>query len=459
MKYIRYLVAKISIATIHSELKLTANVSFTEERYMVLLKVNGFQKIAIRLLKGLMVIAILSSCLPAEIHNKLLPKEVTILPFIECQVLDNCSAASVTSEAPTFSPPAKAFNASFGLSILAPTATTICYTADSTDPVCLPDATCDPASYDYNAPFTVSNNLTVKAIGCYLNQSDSTIVTAVYTKDILPPGPVSGFTVTQVSPSLSTTLSWTNPFDSDFAGVTIRRQTTGPAALPTDGTGVYSGTNQTFTDIGLANKMSYFYTIFAFDEAGNYSTATTKIAAPNIPAANCAGSECYLFFTDTAYNGNLGGISGADSKCNAAGNKPNGNNYKAVLVDGVNRQACKQSHDCMTNPTTNPGETLIDWVLYPNQAYKRADNISLGTTNASGTFEGNFSTYLSMSVGSFWSGFQSDLKPSPNNCSDWQTSGANGGTGKANSAYNVNSIFANSTSTCSSTLPILCAEQ
>ena len=301
----------------------------------------------------------------------------------------------------------------------------------------------------------------MKAIGCYLNQSDSTIVTAVYTKDILPPGPVSGFTVTQVSPSLSTTLSWTNPADSDFAGVTIRRQTTGPAALPTDGTGVYSGTNQTFTDIGLANKMSYFYTIFAFDEAGNYSTATTKIAAPNIPAANCVGSECYLFFTDTAYNGNLGGISGADSKCNSDINKPNGNNYKAVLVDGVNRQACKQSHYCMTNPTTNPGETLIDWVLYPNQAYKRADNSSLGTTNASGTFDTNFTNKLSTSVTGFWTGMDSSWKVNNRDCDHW-TSDSNllpnafNGNGQV---QNPGSAFGYGYTACSATLPILCAEQ
>ncbi|MBS0617639.1 MAG: DUF1554 domain-containing protein [Spirochaetes bacterium] len=48
-----------------------------------------------------------------------------------------------------------------------------------------------------------------------------------------------------------------------------------------------------------------------------------------------AASQKYIFLSATSYNGNLGGIAGADAKCNADAAKPNGSTYKAHLYHGT----------------------------------------------------------------------------------------------------------------------------
>ncbi len=50
----------------------------------------------------------------------------------------------------------------------------------------------------------------------------------------------------------------------------------------------------------------------------------------------------------------------ADTLCNSDAAKPTSNIYKALIVDGVNRDAV----------------TKIDWVLQPNTTYYRADGIT-----------------------------------------------------------------------------------
>ncbi len=61
----------------------------------------------------------------------------------------------------------------------------------------------------------------------------------------------------------------------------------------------------------------------------------------------------------------------ADSFCNKDANKPNNSIYKALIVDGVNRDAV----------------TLTNWVLQPNTAYFRPyDDIIISQTTSSAIF-------------------------------------------------------------------------
>jgi hypothetical protein len=98
-------------------------------------------------------------------------------------------------------------------------------------------------------------------------------------------------------------------------------------------------------------------------------------------------TRLYFFATQGQYNGNLGGISGADLICenekeNQFPDLPgNGSTYKAFLVDGVNRIACANLDG---NCTTTTGS--VDWVLQPNREYFRSDGASLFTTNSGGIF-------------------------------------------------------------------------
>lgn len=84
------------------------------------------------------------------------------------------------------------------------------------------------------------------------------------------------------------TLMWTNPTDDNFAGVAIIRKTGGYPTSPTDGTKIYTGTAQTYTDTGLTNDVQYYYRAFAYNSKTEYQTI--YIVATAIPKAGILAS-------------------------------------------------------------------------------------------------------------------------------------------------------------------------
>jgi hypothetical protein len=93
--------------------------------------------------------------------------------------------------------------------------------------------------------------------------------------DTRAPGPVTALLATGTDSTI--TLTWVNPTDVDFAGVTIRRQPGDLApATVTDGTPVTfppSATATSLTDTGLTAGTQYSYAVFAHDGAVNYAAA------------------------------------------------------------------------------------------------------------------------------------------------------------------------------------------
>lgn len=78
------------------------------------------------------------------------------------------------------------------------------------------------------------------------------------------------------------------------------------------------------------------------------------------------------------------GIQGADYLCNHDESKPylpESAIYKAMIVDGVNRQAC-YSFNCVFEGI----DENIDWVMYPNAAYKNLNESIVFVTNESGIY-------------------------------------------------------------------------
>lgn len=111
--------------------------------------------------------------------------------------------------------------------------------------------------------------------------------------DTVPPGPATNFVV--ASGDAQNALSWTNPSDADFSNVVVRRSTSAFPPGPNDGTGVYSGSGTGFTDSGLTNGTTYYYSIFARDTSNNFSSGVqgsgTPSAAPPPPPV-CGDSLC-----------------------------------------------------------------------------------------------------------------------------------------------------------------------
>ncbi len=101
--------------------------------------------------------------------------------------------------------------------------------------------------------------------------------------DTIPPGPATALQVTGGDGQVS--LHWTNPGDADFQYVSIRFDTSSAPDSPTGGdfVGTFPGDpsgSDSATHTGLTNGTTYYYSLFAFDEAGNTSTVLNGTATP-----------------------------------------------------------------------------------------------------------------------------------------------------------------------------------
>lgn len=84
-------------------------------------------------------------------------------------------------------------------------------------------------------------------------------------------------------------LAWNNPSDEDFIGVKIQRSTDGYPLTHDDGTNIYQGNSQSFTDECIETDTEYFYTVFSYDNLDNYSSGS--ITSLLLPGANAADSS------------------------------------------------------------------------------------------------------------------------------------------------------------------------
>lgn len=98
--------------------------------------------------------------------------------------------------------------------------------------------------------------------------------------DTTPPGPPASLAA--VAGSREVALTWVNP-TADFTATRLLRSSAGHATSPTDTVGqtqVYEGSGTAHADAGLPNGVTYRYTAFSRDEAGNWSVAVQATATP-----------------------------------------------------------------------------------------------------------------------------------------------------------------------------------
>lgn len=87
--------------------------------------------------------------------------------------------------------------------------------------------------------------------------------------DRLPPPPVTN--LKQVSSNGRVELSWTNPVDTDFAGLIIVSSQEGYPKNRFDGVQIFDGVAESYSDAGLTNYQDYYYRIFTYDYDKNYN--------------------------------------------------------------------------------------------------------------------------------------------------------------------------------------------
>ena len=72
-----------------------------------------------------------------------------------------------------------------------------------------------------------------------------------------------------------------NPKEDSYVHTVIVRKKEGSyPTSPTDGMAIYEGRSETFTDTNLTNGKTYYYSIYSFDHAKNYSSPTHVSLAP-----------------------------------------------------------------------------------------------------------------------------------------------------------------------------------
>ncbi len=162
------------------------------------------------------------------------------------------------------------------------------------------------------------------------------------------------------------TLSWTNPTDSDFVGVMLRYRTDGqyPASY-TDGTAVPNGNNGkitgqpgaagSYTHTGLDAGLTYYYSAFTYDAAGNYSQTAHASATPLAP--NSAPVISAFTGTPSTLDNPGGQVSFA-----VQASDPDGDPVSCSIAfgDGASDSGCTAVHAFSTKGTYTSTATVND---------------------------------------------------------------------------------------------------
>lgn len=392
------------------------------------------------------IFGLLTGCLPEMPAPNSKP---SIVVSLVCDLIDDCSIAGKPPTI-TFSPPAGTYGSAdnvTSITISTPiSGAKICYTTDNTNPSCDITSTCTGNDYTAPVPVAANTQTIVKAIAC----SSDSIYSATYNIDTSPPGYPNDFLA--IGDDTKVHLSWSNVADPDLAGITILRcadpcfpsNVNDPVDLRVD-----LGVVTSYSDVGLTNNTKYNYFIFSKDIAGNYSSAYFDDATPK-------SGLLYMYVTNLLYSGNLGGVAGADARCNSDSAKPIPTaTYKALLVDGATRIACT-SGGCSTGSTEH-----TDWVLKPNQSYYNVAGDVIAATDVNGLFPNNLTNSIKpLSSNYSWTGLFIDWTTHSSHCNGWtdNTNSSQGLAGK-HDMINGNGSFNNSAFNCDSTIPLYCVQQ
>ncbi|HJQ43443.1 MAG TPA: fibronectin type III domain-containing protein, partial [Jatrophihabitantaceae bacterium] len=257
---------------------------------------------------------------------------------------------------------------------------TICRATGTTPPTsnCIPIATLDAPTATYTdtgrAPGT-PYSYSVFSYDLANNTSAAATFTATTLSDTTPPAKVTGLTATPLS-TTSINLTWTNPVDSDFAGVTICRAigSTPPTSncIPI---ATLNAPTATYTDTGRAPGTQYAYSVFAFDTANNTSAATTVTATTladttppakvtSLTATPLSATSIQLNWTNPA-DADFAGV----SICRANGSVPPTSGCAPIAI--VNSPTATYT-DSGRSPST-----LYSYALF---AFDMASNNSAATT-------------------------------------------------------------------------------
>lgn len=231
------------------------------------------------------------------------------------------------------------------------------------------------------------------------------------------------------------TINWSNLYQATVPTTT----TSATKANGTSATGLSSATPATCGSVvsNVASCTSLITTTSSTPVGAGYllnATASGGLSAT--PESFTVFSNKVIFVTGQTWNGNLGGFSGANAKCNGAANKPKngapgtGKTYKALLN---------------SNNATVSGT-----------AYYRTDGLTFIATASGGDLVGSSSltSAITSSVASPWTGIRDGI-----NCNTFTSSdsGLRGTVGSSNSSSS--NWWSSSLANCNALRQLYCVAQ
>jgi hypothetical protein len=229
------------------------------------------------------------------------------------------------------------------------------------------------------------------------------------------------------------TINWSNLYQATVP-TTITSATKSDG---TDATGLSSATPATCGSV-VSNMASCSSLITTTDSTAIGSGYLLKVTAAGglsvTPESFTIFSNNVIFVTASGSNGNLGGLVGADARCNGSSSKPQngapgtGKTYKALLN---------------SNNATVSGT-----------AYYRTDGLTLIATASNGNLVGATSLASAISSNSAvpWTGANND-------CSTWTASDSSSRGTTGSSSSNSSSWWSSSAAACNALRPLYCVAQ
>ncbi len=111
--------------------------------------------------------------------------------------------------------------------------------------------------------------------------------------DATPPAQVTNLVASIIETEVL--FTWKNPTDGDYSKTKILRKENSYSTSHLDGTVIYSDNKNSFTDKDLTPGTTYYYSLYTYDDSGNYSIAsqqniTTKGEKPTQTSTYPAGT-------------------------------------------------------------------------------------------------------------------------------------------------------------------------
>jgi hypothetical protein len=227
---------------------------------------------------------------------------------------------------------------------------------------------------------------------------------------------LDAFTVAATATDREVDLTLDFGVTTDFDHIDIRRKNGDlPPSVLCDSGDLVGAPLTVFTDTTISDptntdSINYSYRLCIYDSGSNLIGTNTAV---NVQPA---GTIHTIFVTDQTWDGaGVGGLAGADTKCQAAGDSAAlGGTYKAIMGDS---STSAKSRLTISGPIFNVMETRI-----------ANDSVDLWDSSLdSGIIYDQHGTVSGL--GASWTGSLGDGTVTPTSCTDWTTTA---GTGHAN---------------------------